>query len=147
MIRRAPFSRELVVLGRWRVPYAPAFGWRVWLRTRGARTRPQTGTTSYCDAMQEVRDQLFTYQYGSTPDVISGDTAYTHKTGAGIDAATAQRQHDEWQRQLAKTARALVGRDDRHVYWQRVEYQPERVVYTCCDEPEASSVHLSEEDD
>lgn len=31
MIRRAPYNYELIIFERWRVPYAPAYGWRHWL--------------------------------------------------------------------------------------------------------------------
>lgn len=28
LVKRARFNREVILLGRWRVPYAPAYGWR-----------------------------------------------------------------------------------------------------------------------
>lgn len=37
LIRLAPYNREFIILGRWRLPYAPAYGWRDWLDRRRGR--------------------------------------------------------------------------------------------------------------
>jgi len=32
IIRRAPYNREVIVVDRWRIPYAPAYGWPEYVR-------------------------------------------------------------------------------------------------------------------
>lgn len=32
LIRRAPYNHEVIVAGRWRIPYAPAYGWTEYVR-------------------------------------------------------------------------------------------------------------------
>jgi hypothetical protein len=32
LVRRAQYNPELILLDRWRVPYAPAYGWWLWVR-------------------------------------------------------------------------------------------------------------------
>jgi len=32
LIRRAPYNHEVVVADRWRIPYAPAYGWPEYVR-------------------------------------------------------------------------------------------------------------------
>jgi predicted house-cleaning noncanonical NTP pyrophosphatase (MazG superfamily) len=46
MIRFAPYNRELVVFERWRIPYAPNYGWRYWWQDIRGRppSQPERGT-------------------------------------------------------------------------------------------------------
>lgn len=35
LVRLAPYNPELIICDRWRVQYAPAYGWRSWLKRGG----------------------------------------------------------------------------------------------------------------